>query len=96
MSEPKIMYRLCVYANNPIEAREVLRETKNCVFIFDTWRKNGEIKELKGDTWFATWSDAHRFLLNKAENKADVARSALKRADFEIDVIRRMKEPPNE
>jgi len=66
------MFKVVLWRDK-IEECEVLRETALYVFISDAWRKDNEIKELKRGTWFATWGEAHAFLLKDAEIAAAFA-----------------------
>lgn len=84
---------------NKIEKREILRETKKCVFVKEDigWaNKKGECREAKRATyinWFDTWEEAHSFLLKRAQEGVDFAAlrlSALKRA---LGNIKGMKNP---
>ena len=83
------MYRVG-YIGHKIEEREVIRETALCVFFASVPYATREIRDAKRDTWFATWDDAHAFVLKTAHERVEAAQEALVRRLADVEKIKTM------
>lgn len=73
-----------------IKAVEIERETEHTVTLLDGRREN---KVTTWDKYFDSWSEAHAFLMAKAEEKVEAAREKLQRARDVLGNIKGMKKP---
>ena len=83
------MYRVG-YSGPKIEEREVIRETESCVFFASSLYATREIREAKRDTWFQTWDEAHAFILQRANDRANATQQQLVRDLAQVEKIKTM------
>ena len=87
------------YNATGIERVEVLRETEACVYLPTAgWSKNkaGERREAKASDYaqyHSTWSDAHNYLIRRAESAVKSARRNLEIANGTLGNVNGMKPP---
>jgi len=77
-----------------IEAIEVSRETDKCMFYpSPSGREVREAKRSDWQNWHDTWDEAHRFLLDEAEQEEKRAMLSLQAAQEKLENIKAMKKP---
>lgn len=99
MSDSIIKYRTTLM-NSKIEVVNCIRETESSVFLAGSdmrgkFKERREGKKTEWQQYHDTWSDAHSFLINRAEKEVLDARHRLEFANGRLGNIKGMK-PPSE
>jgi len=79
MSDKMIKYKTTEFFCNPyakIEKVEVERETDKCIWIGN----NRHLKKTESEKYFASWNEAHKYILDLANNNVNRAILQLERA----------------
>jgi len=98
---PKLVKFKTNYSAKTIVQVEVLRETTACVYLAPVGRQikdKGERREAKISDfaqYHDTWSDAHTYLMRRAESNVKEARRQLELANGHLGNVKGMK-PPKE
>ena len=89
----EIWYSVDPYDIGIVE-REVTRSTAKSVFYPSPYRPGKEVCELKvsrSRRWFASWDEAHEFLIGRCMRSVEIAKTDLKEARERLAAANRLE-----